>query len=392
MDTRRVRRDVFTTAAVFALNGMMIGSWNARIPAVKEHLDVSLGMMGLIFLCMGLGSLVSMPFTGAVLKRVDIRIVNTALPLVAGSVFTLLPHVHNVGAFAALYALTGFCWGAWDVAINVQASAVERESKWTIMPALHGMWGAGMLIGALAGYFFARAEVSLATHIGIVIPLVALAAIACGLTWLDYRASTDAHHADSVAPKLGALVLPAVLIGTMMLASTIGEGSASDWLALHMVEDRGSSAALGASVYVVYALFLTVSRLLGSLIIKALGRVRAIQVSGVVTFLGVMTVILAPGLWASYLGAALWGFGLAVVFPAGISIAGERGGANASHLISWVSTMAYGGFLMGPAVLGFVANHWGLERALLIPAVLGLVFASLAKFAAQEPGAGRSTA
>jgi len=387
MDSRRVTRDVYTTFAIFALNGMVIGSWNARIPALKDHLAVDLGTLGLVFLCLGLGSLVSMPFTGVVLKRVSVTAVSNAVAITAGAIFVVLTTITDVTLFAALYALAGFCWGMWDVTINVHGSAVERESGRTIMPALHGAWGGGMLLGALGGFFFARAGVGLLTHMAIVLPIVVVASVLCGLSWQDYRQRTAEHHADSAHVPLGRLVVPALLIGTMMLCSTIGEGSASDWLALHMVEDRGRSQALGASVYVVYALFLTISRLLGHVLIQGLGRVRAIQVSGVVTALGVLLVIFAPGLWASYAGAALWGFGLAVVFPVGVSVAGERGGVHASHLISWVSTMAYGGFLLGPALLGFVGHHWGLQRALLIPAALGLCFAALA-FIAKEPATG----
>jgi MFS family permease len=168
------------------------------------------------------------------------------------------------------------------------------------------------------------------------------------------------------------------VIGVMVMCSTIGEGSAADWLALHMVEDHLASPAIGTSVYVIYALFLTGGRLGGSLLIDRLGRVMAIRVSGVVTCVGVIVVILAPGAALSYVGAALWGLGLAVVFPAAVSAAGELGGAYAGQTISTVVTIAYGGFLVGPPMLGFLGQHFGLSNAFWVVAVLALGFAALA--------------
>jgi MFS family permease len=372
-----VKRDVFATFATFAANGAVIGSWTSRIPALKQHLDVGLSVLGLVFLCMGLGSLISMPFTGFLLKYVSTKIVGIACAI--GSCLTLvgITHLHNVVGFAVFYAFAGLCYGAWDVTMNVHANAVEIAYGRTIMPALHGAWGAGMLIGAAAGFLFTRAQITLEAHITIALLTLMVVAIALMLLWLDLR---DQHVDPPGKERLGrrAMLSAALVIGVMVMCSTIGEGSAADWLALHMVEDHLASPAIGTSVYVIYALFLTGGRLGGSLLIDRLGRVMAIRVSGVVTCVGVIVVILAPGAALSYVGAALWGLGLAVVFPAAVSAAGELGGAYAGQTISTVVTIAYGGFLVGPPMLGFLGQHFGLSNAFWVVAVLALGFAALA--------------
>ncbi len=372
-----VKRDVFATFATFAVNGAVIGSWTSRIPALKLHLDVGLSVLGLVFLCMGLGSLISMPFTGFVLKYVSTKVVGIACAL--GSCLTLvgLTHVDHVVAFSVFYAFAGLCYGAWDVTMNVHANAVEIAYGRTIMPALHGAWGAGMLVGAAAGFLFTRADISLEAHMTIALLLLMVLAVGLMLVWLDLR---DQHVDPPGKERLGrrAMISASLVIGVMVMCSTIGEGSAADWLALHMVEDHNTSAAIGTSVYVIYALFLTGGRLGGHLLINGLGRVNAIRVSGVVTFIGVVVVILAPSTPLSYVGAALWGLGLAVVFPAAVSAAGELGGAYAGQTISTVVTIAYGGFLIGPPMLGFLGDHFGLSNAFWVVAVLALGYAALA--------------
>ncbi len=379
-----VRRDVFTVFAVFALNGALIGSWTSRIPALKLHLGADLTTLGLVFLCMGFGSLLSMPLTGFVLKKLSPKQLCTICVIGATLAFMALTQITDVLTFAIVYAFAGFCYGAWDVVMNVQGSAVEIASGKNIMPALHGFWGLGMLIGAATGAILTRLGVGLASHILIAVPVIALAALVGMATWTDYRqpaAAVTQSSSDHRSPK--GVMLITVVIGLMMLCSTVGEGSAADWLALHMVEDRGTTAAVGAATYTVYALFLTTGRLLGHVTISKFGRVRAIQISGLITFVGVLIVIFATSVPLSFVGAALWGIGLAVVFPAGISTAGEIGGRHSDHTIAIASTMAYGGFLIGPPLLGMIGQHWGLERAFIVPAVLAICFAALG-FIAKE--------
>ncbi|MGJ6979670.1 MFS transporter [Aestuariimicrobium soli] len=383
MTPASIRRDVVTVFAVYALNGVLIGSWTSRIPALKEHLAVDLGTLGLVFLCLGLGSLVSMPLTGFVLKRLTPRQVSMICVVAAATIFSVLTQVVGVWAFAGLYALAGFFYGAWDVTINVQGAAVEHASGRTIMPALHGTWGGGMLIGAATGTLVTRLGVGLAPHILVMLPLVAVLTVAVVWTWSDYREHTAARHADTPHTSARGIIAPVVLIGIMMLCSTIGEGSAADWIALQLIEEKGQTASVGAGAYTVYALFLTLSRLAGSLVIATFGRVNAIRISGFCTAAGVALMIVAPHVAVSFVGAALWGAGLAVVFPAGISAASEIGGRHSDHAIAIASTMAYGGFLIGPALLGVIAHRWDLSTAFVVPMVLALGFAALA-FAARE--------
>jgi fucose permease len=238
-----------------------------------------------------------------------------------------------------------------------------------------------LLAGSGLGAIFAGAHMGLSTHLWIAIPVLLIFNL-----WLTQRWNDLRHIEETPGDKAPGRILtwPIILMGLMVLFSSIGEGSATDWLALHINDDLGKSQSIAATGYVAYALTLTIGRLIGGKAIERFGRVLAIRFSGVVAAAGIAITILAPGYVAIYAGPVLWGLGLAVVFPATISAAGERGGKRAGDAIAAVSSIGYGAFLVGPPVIGFVAQHFGLEKALWIPAALGVAVTLLA-FTAAPP-------
>lgn len=379
LSTAVIKRDVIATFIVFALNGAVLGSWTSRVPAIRDHLHAQFRVLGLVFLCFGLGSLISMPFTGWATRRFSTLQVSRVMSVGACLLLPTLSLVSNVWAFAGLFLLAGMCYGAWDVTLNVHGAAVEKRYGRPIMPMLHGSWSAGLLAGSGIGAIFAGAGVDLSTHLWLTIPLLLILNLVLTQRWNDLRHPEASHHKTHRT-----LTWPILLMGLMVLFSSIGEGSATDWLALHINDDLGKSQSIAATGYVAYALTLTIGRLIGGQMIERFGRVAVIRASGLLAATGIAVTILAPGYLAIYGGPILWGLGLAVVFPATISAAGERGGARAGDSIAAVASIGYCAFLIGPPVIGFAAQHFGLARALWIPAVLGVLVTLLA-FSAAPP-------
>jgi fucose permease len=240
---------------------------------------------------------------------------------------------------------------------------------------LHGSWSAGLLAGSGIGAIFASAHMGLSVHLWLMIPLLLIVNLVTTLHWNDLRK----HEETNPAEKPGrVLTIPILTMGIMVLFSSIGEGSATDWLALHITDDIGKSQGIAATGYVAYALTLTIGRLAGGWSLDRFGRVAVIRCSGIMAAAGIAITILAPGYVAIYAGPIFWGLGLAVVFPATISAAGERGGARPGDAIAAVASIGYGAFLVGPPVIGFAAQHYGLQNALWIPAVLGMAVTLLA--------------
>jgi len=359
----------------FALFGLVQGNWNARIPALKAELGVSLDLLGLLLQAMGLGAITAMPLAGRLLRVCSARILHVVASVGSWVSLTAATRVTAPWEFAVAFAMVGAFWGTWDITLNVHGSLVEARSGRVIMPALHGAWGAGLLLGALCGSAFARLGASLAFHFSVLLPFVTLLDIAIGRSW-DDPLRLSQRTSSRRDPRL---VLVTVVIGLTMACATFAEGTASDWLALHVVQDLGGSPAEGGLAFAAFAALMMGGRLVGHVAIERLGRVRAVRISGSLVTLGVVITALAPGgLATAAAGACCWGLGLAIVFPAGITATRERAGDAAPGMIALASTLGYGGFLVAPPVVGILGSRIGLTHAFLAVAVLGLFIASLA--------------
>jgi MFS family permease len=162
------------------------------------------------------------------------------------------------------------------------------------------------------------------------------------------------------------------------VGTTLGEGAANDWLALALVDTRGASQSLAALAFAGFNAAMLVGRLVGGSAIDRFGRTAVVRVSGATAAVGVLLLCLVPSLPVALAGSLLWGLGLSVVFPAGMSAAGEAVPGRGAEAIAVVATIGYGGFLLGPPLLGFLAESWGLDRALLVVAALAVMVAVLA--------------
>ena len=174
-----------------------------------------------------------------------------------------------------------------------------------------------------------------------------------------------------------------ILLGIIVFGTAVGEGAANDWLALVLVDNRGAPAALGALTYAGFNLTMAIGRFVGGIVIERFGRAPVLRIAGLLGSAGVAAVCLIPSTVAALLGALAWGLGLSVVFPSAMSAAGEVPGRG-SRAITVVSTIGYGGFLLGAPLIGFLAHSVPLDRALLAVAFLILPVAILASVARER--------
>jgi len=168
-----------------------------------------------------------------------------------------------------------------------------------------------------------------------------------------------------------------LLVGVVTLCATTLEGAAADWLALFLTDERGATASLAAAGYGVFAVAMAGGRFSGTVVAERLGRDGAVRVGGLVSLAGVLLTVTGPGLASAYLGAVLWALGVCLVFPAAVSAGGEVP-ERPQDAIAAVTTIGYGGFLLGPPLIGLLAEQVGLGRALLVLLVLAAGIAVLA--------------
>jgi MFS family permease len=386
----RVLRDAaVATGVVFAVSGAIFATWVSRLPAVRDDIDAGTAELGLALLCIGLGSLASMPFTGKLCARFGSRRVVLATALPGCAVLALLAHVPSVGLLALALFLWGTFYGAWDVAMNVHGSAIEQQAGRAWMPRYHAAWSIGGITGAGLGVLAAALSVPVAVHFGAVAAALVVTVLVATRRFVADEAGGGREDAGTVPDEEARSRLftaSLVAVGLLTACATCIEGAAADWIALYLTDDRDAAPSLASGGYAVFAVAMAASRLVGTAVIERFGRAPAVRVAGIVTFVGILVTLLAPGIVGSYAGVLLWGAGVAVVFPAAMSRGGEVPGRPADGIAA-VSTIGYGGFLLGPPLVGILAEHVGLGNALLSLLVLAAGIVVLSGAAAPRPTA-----
>jgi predicted MFS family arabinose efflux permease len=382
-----LRRAALATALVFAVNGFLLAAWVSRLPATRDRLGASAAELGLVLLAPGFGSLLSMPFSGRLCRRFGSRVVVAATTVAGSAALFLLAVVPTLAALAVALFAWGSFYGSWDVAMNVHGSVVEQRAGREWMPRYHACWSVGGIAGAGLGALFAHAGVPLTWHFAAVTGLcVVLVGVALP-SFIEDRAQAPApRHPVALHPdphphprprRPRVLTGRLLLVGVVTLCATTLEGAAADWLALFLTDERGATPSLAAAGYGVFAVAMAGGRFSGTVVAERLGRDGAVRVGGLVSLAGVLLTVTGPGVGSAYLGAVLWALGVCLVFPAAVSAGGEVPD-RPQDAIAAVTTIGYGGFLVGPPLIGLLAQQVGLGRALLVLLVLAAGIAVLA--------------
>ncbi|MEU5671446.1 MFS transporter [Micromonospora sp. NPDC047762] len=377
---RTVRLARNGVAVTFTLNGLAVGSWFSRVPAVREALDLSAGRLGLLLLAMSVGALLAMPTAGLLAQRLGAaRTVTLATAVVAVGLTVAGLGATMTGSFAivalGLVAL-GYGSGACDVAMNVEGAAVERRLARTIMPRFHAGWSLGSVAGAALGAGAARFDVSVGAHLVAVAVVVLTGTALAARTFLPVGSDHTGDPADATPAARRRAQLAAwreprtLLIGLFVLVAAFTEGAANDWLAVAFIDGRELSEAAGAAVFAVFVVGMTVGRTVGTIALDRWGRVPVLSGTICLAVVGAGLAVLAGSGPVAVIGVALWGLGASLGFPVGMSAAADDE-AHAAVRVSVVAVIGYTAFLGGPPLLGLVGDEVGTLRALLaVPLLL----------------------
>jgi fucose permease len=373
---------------VFAGNGGLFATWASRIPAVRDRLDADPRGLGFALLFTAVGSLLAMPLSSRFIAMIGERRVIAVCVTACVLAYPALGVAPNLVVLAAILLVVGAGTGVWDVAMNVAANAVEEQAGRTLMPGFHAWWSLGTVAGAGGGALAARADLAPVTHFGIASLIVAVAAAvmirhlpnAHESTGPATATSEDEHHARAGMPMIRDVRL--IGLGVMCFLAAWAEGAANDWLALMLHDDRDATAAAAAAGFAVFATAMTIGRVAGNKVVNTWGRVPVLRVGAIVATAGVVLLLAVPVLGVGYVGALLWGLGIAIAFPLAMSAAGETPGRGPAA-IAMVATIAYSGFLVGPPLIGTIARATGLDSALWV--VAGLTVGMLALSGTARP-------
>jgi MFS family permease len=372
---------------VFALNGLAFATWVSRIPESREALGLTPGQLGLLLLALASGAVLALPTAGAVTSRLGAArtvgggmVVATAGLALAGVGVGVLA---SVPLTAGGLFLLGLGSGTWDVAMNVEGAAVERLLRRTVMPRFHAAFSVGTVAGAGLGAGASTLGVPVAVHLG----LLAAGVLAGGLVALPAFLPVTPGAEGGTARRRRALDAwrepRTLMIGVLVLAMAFTEGTANDWLAVALVDGYGVSPAVGALGFGAFVAAMTVGRMWGTLLLDRWGRIPVLYSTTALAGVGVLVVVLAGSPALALAGIVMWGLGVSLGFPVGMSAAADEE-AFAAERVSVVATIGYTAFLAGPPLLGFLGDRVGVLHALLVVAVL-LVPATAVVGAARPP-------
>jgi len=367
-------RSRVSVGTVFFVNSALIASWVPHIPAVKARHALSDAQLGMALLAMAAGAVVALPVAGWLVARVGSRRVTTAaaiglcvalpLPVLSPSVALLIPALALLGAFNALL----------DVSMNAQAVEVERAYGRAIMSSFHALWSVGGLAGA------ALAGVAMSLAVGRESLVVWIGAAALGVVVGAQPGLAPGAPAPRHAPVFARPRRELMALGALAFAGLLTEGAVADWSAVYLHDALGVGASYAAAGFAAFAAAMAIGRFAGDRAVDRFGPRRVLRVSGTIAAAGLAVGLVSgsPGLAVAGFGAV--GLGIANTIPLLFSAAARVSGTPPAIALAAVTTTGYLGFLVGPPLIGLVAELTSL------PVALGLVCAGCALLAA---GAGR---
>ena len=372
-DTRKKEigmREVHAARAFFFIGGFGTATWAPLVPLLRERLMVGDDVLGMLLLCIGVGSLLTMPLSGALAMRLGCRRVVMTASILFAAILLLVSCVDALSLAVPIVLIFGAVMGCIDVVVNIVAVLVEKGIGRRIMSGMHAFWSLGGFAGA--GLY------------GVWVGLLGLTpfqstAIAAGLILL--LTAVFGRHLIPYGGGGGALLaLPRgiiVFVGMTAFIAFLSEGAVMDWGGVYLTTVRGMDLALAGTGYSVFSAAMLMMRFLGDRVVQRIGALPVAVGGALLAFGGILLVMFAPVDVLLYVGFFSIGIGSANIVPVFFSLMGRQNVMPVSAAVSAVSTMGYLGILAGPAAIGFVSSLTTLQTAFAMLAALSILQATI---------------
>ena len=372
-DTRKKEigmREVHAARAFFFIGGFGTATWAPLVPLLRERLMVGDDVLGMLLLCIGVGSLLTMPLSGALAMRLGCRRVVMTASILFAAILLLVSCVDALSLAVPIVLIFGAVMGCIDVVVNIVAVLVEKGIGRRIMSGMHAFWSLGGFVGA--GLY------------GVWVGLLGLTpfqstAIAAGLILL--LTAVYGRHLIPYGGGGGALLaLPRgiiVFVGMTAFIAFLSEGAVMDWGGVYLTTVRGMDLALAGTGYSVFSAAMLTMRFLGDRVVQRIGALPVAAGGALLAFGGILLVMFAPVDALLYVGFFAIGIGSANIVPVFFSLMGRQNVMPVSAAVSAVSTMGYLGILAGPAAIGFVSSLTTLQTAFAMLAALSILQATI---------------
>jgi MFS family permease len=384
-----IKRAHLGVTLAFLSLGLSAGNFVSRIPDLKSKLELSNSVLGVSLLMMSLGVLVAL---GPVGKLAGKHGSAATLNIATASLILVAPFVGLANSAVTLSAALfffGMTVASQDVSMNTHGVTLEEKSGRRFMSRFHAFWSVGGLVGSIIGGLFAQAEIGVFPHF-LFVSLVITAITLFGSRLL-LPADADKHvysEEDKAAKKKRPPLI--LIMGLLGLAASIGEGSAGDWGGVLARETFGASAFVSTIPFIAFSFTMVVGRFFGDQLATKFGPNHILKVGGLIGGTGLALGLLIGGTGGVIFGWFLFGAALSAVIPLLFSAAGSMankrfaGSISPAEAVAMISGISYFGFIVGPPLMGFLADAITLRWAMLVPAVLAIIISASSRIFTHE--------
>ena len=366
----------FAVSLIFAINGMVFGTWASRIPAIVDFHDLSPGSLGLLIFLAGLSAVIAFSIFGRAADRYGAAfITKRATLLLIPLTLIFIAYANSIWMLVFAVIFFGAIHGGDDVAMNAWAAEVEREYTRPVMSSFHAMWSLGAGIGAGLGSLLAFYEVGFKNHFSLISIVIFVLALSAAVVPFESQKNKKEANSPFISIPKGSL-LPVAII---TFFASLSEGAVADWSAIFLKSVASLNDGNAALGFTVFSVCMFSMRLLGDRISFILGPATAARYSGLVALTGSIILLVSDSFLLLLLGFGLIGLGIAVIIPLAFSRAGNDETISQGTAIASIATLGYGGMLLGPLFLGLIAEITSIKTSFLILPIMAFFIFILSK-------------
>ena len=366
----------FAVSLIFAINGMVFGTWASRIPAIVDFHDLSPGSLGLLIFLAGLSAVIAFSIFGRAADRYGAAfITKRATLLLIPLTLLFIAYANSIWMLVFAVIFFGAIHGGDDVAMNAWAAEVEREYTRPVMSSFHAMWSLGAGIGAGLGSLLAFYEVGFKSHFSLISIVIFVLALSAAVVPFESQKNKKEANSPFISIPKGSL-LP---VATITFFASLSEGAVADWSAIFLKSVASLNDGNAALGFTVFSVCMFSMRLLGDRISFILGPATAARYSGLVALTGSIILLVSDSFLLLLLGFGLIGLGIAVIIPLAFSRAGNDETISQGTAIASIATLGYGGMLLGPLFLGLIAEITSIKTSFLILPIMAFFIFILSK-------------
>lgn len=361
-------------SSFFFIAGICFASWASRIPNIKLQLSLSEAALGGLLFALPVGLMTSLPISGWLVSRFGSKRIMQISSLVYPLLLIEIGYCNSIFQLACLLFFFGLFGNMMNISANTQAVGVEHLYKRTIMASFHGVWSLAGFTGAAIGTLMIGLCISPLIHFII----IAILTISISLIAQRKAIEKDDNKAGSTFFAKPDMVL--FKLGLIAFCCMAAEGTMFDWSGVYFQKIVHAPTSLITIGYAAFMCSMATGRFVGDKLVAAFGKKRMLQASGIVIAIGLLIAVIFPSLLFATIGFLLVGFGVSSVVPLVYSQAGKSTKLSPGMALAAVSSIGFLGFLVGPPIIGFIAEAFGLQWSFTLIAFLGLGTTLLARF------------